>query len=265
MRRLAWELILALVAVLAITAWYASMARSGLPQPGSLLGHLLGIVGFLLMLCTETVYTLRKRLRGFTTGSMRTWLQIHIFTGIVGPYLVLLHSGGKFHGLAGVLTLLTVVMVASGFVGRYIYTAAPRGLEGVELSMEELETRIADVDRRLHELGQAPVGAAPVFASPRVVQLFWMTVLLRPWIRWRQRRALRQTVKNLSLPDPTAAQRLEQLLDDRERLQLQIHCLVGARRLLALWHVFHVPLGAVLFTLAFMHIGAALYYATFLK
>jgi NADPH-dependent 2,4-dienoyl-CoA reductase/sulfur reductase-like enzyme len=38
-----------------------------------------------------------------------------------------------------------------------------------------------------------------------------------------------------------------------------------ARRLLALWHVIHIPLGAVLFTLAFVHIGAALYYATFLK
>ena len=35
------------------------------------------------------------------------------------------------------------------------------------------------------------------------------------------------------------------------------------RRLLALWHVFHVPLGVALFTLAFIHIGAALYYATF--
>ena len=195
MRRVAWELILALVAILAITAWYASTARSGLPQPGSLLGHLLGIVGFLLMLCTETVYTLRKRLRGFTTGSMRTWLQIHIFTGIVGPYLVLLHSGGKFHGLAGVLTLLTVVMVASGLVGRYIYTAAPRGLEGVELSVEELEMRIADVDRRLQELRPAPVGATPVIASPRCLQSTWAAVLLRPWMRWQQRRASRQSVR----------------------------------------------------------------------
>ena len=38
-----------------------------------------------------------------------------------------------------------------------------------------------------------------------------------------------------------------------------------ARRLLALWHTIHIPIGMVLFISAFVHIGAALYYATFLK
>jgi len=37
------------------------------------------------------------------------------------------------------------------------------------------------------------------------------------------------------------------------------------RRLLALWHMFHVPLSGVLFTLAGIHIVAAMYYATLLK
>jgi hypothetical protein len=37
------------------------------------------------------------------------------------------------------------------------------------------------------------------------------------------------------------------------------------RRLLSLWHLFHIPLGLVLFTLAFIHVGGALYYAAFLK
>jgi hypothetical protein len=37
------------------------------------------------------------------------------------------------------------------------------------------------------------------------------------------------------------------------------------RRVLALWYVFHLPLSAALFTLAFFHIGGAMYYATFLR
>ena len=41
--------------------------------------------------------------------------------------------------------------------------------------------------------------------------------------------------------------------------------LLGARRALALWHTLHVPLGAVMFTLAFIHIVAAVYYATLLR
>jgi hypothetical protein len=38
-----------------------------------------------------------------------------------------------------------------------------------------------------------------------------------------------------------------------------------ARRLMALWHTIHIPIGMVLFVSAFVHIGAALYYATLLK
>ena len=39
----------------------------------------------------------------------------------------------RFRGLAGVAMLLTVVVVASGVVGRYIYTAIPRAVDGSEL------------------------------------------------------------------------------------------------------------------------------------
>ncbi|MBL8797613.1 MAG: hypothetical protein JNM56_27180 [Planctomycetia bacterium] len=248
--RLAWELIFALSAVAALVAWYASLARDGLPSPGGFVGHLLGVVGFALMLCTELVYTLRKRLRRFTAGSMRFWLQVHIFTGLVGPSLVLLHTGGKFHGLAGVVSLLTVLMVASGFVGRYIYTAAPRDLTGMELNVAELEQQLAAADRELCRLG--PVAAPTVSVPPA-----WWAVLARPWLHWRQSRLL--TAARSAGPE---AERVAGLLAARERLRLQVACLLGARRLLALWHLFHIPLGAVLFTLASLHIVAALYYST---
>jgi len=130
MRRLPWELILALLAVLAIAGWYLWRIRRGVPAPSGGLGHGLGIVGFLMMLSTETLYTLRKRATRFALGPTRLWLQVHVFTGIVGPLLVVLHAGGRFHGLAGILTALTILIVASGFVGRYIYTAVPRTLDG---------------------------------------------------------------------------------------------------------------------------------------
>jgi hypothetical protein len=33
---------------------------------------------------------------------------------------------------------------------------------------------------------------------------------------------------------------------------------------MSLWHAIHVPIGVVLFTTAFIHVGAAIYYATLL-
>ena len=47
-------------------------------------------------------------------------------TGLVGPYMVLLHTALNFNGLAGLTTVLMVVVVISGLVGRFIYTRLPR-------------------------------------------------------------------------------------------------------------------------------------------
>ncbi len=153
-----------------------------IPAAGELFGHGLGILGFILMLMTEVLYSLRKRTRSASWGRMSSWLQFHIFTGLVGPFMVLLHTSWKFNGLAGAVTLLTIIIVISGIIGRYIFTRIPRTMDGLEIEGTLSET------------------------------------------------ALRQ-----------------------------------ARRLMALWHSIHIPIGMALFVSAFVHIGAALYYATLLK
>jgi len=88
------------------------------------------IIGFILMLMTEILYSWRKRSRSARWGKMSNWLRFHIFTGLVGPYMVLLHTSWKFNGLAGIVLLLTVIIVLSGIVGRYIFTAIPRTADG---------------------------------------------------------------------------------------------------------------------------------------
>jgi hypothetical protein len=178
------ELWLAFLAMILITGLYGLVMvfTREIPPAGELFGHGMGILGFILMLLTETLYSLRKRSRSVRWGKMSAWLQMHIFMGLVGPYMVLLHTSWKFNGLAGVTTLLTVIIVLSGFVGRYIFTRIPRTLDGLEI-------------------------------------------------------------------EGTLSQ----------------EALKQARRLMALWHTIHIPIGMALFISAFVHAGAALYYATFLK
>ncbi len=220
------ELVLALVAVVAITALYAGYAQANtVPAASGLLGHSLGIIGFVLMLMTETLYSLRKRAMRQPRGSMRSWLQFHIFTGIVGSYLVVLHSAWSFNGLAGLLALMTAVVVASGFIGRYIYTAVPRTADGVVIEAQELQMEL-DVVRQ--EMALASVSGAGVSAV---------------------------AVRSMN---PAAASRLREL-------ERQIAALRWARRMLATWHTIHIPLGMVLFVMAFAHIVAAVYYATLLR
>jgi hypothetical protein len=220
------ELVLALLAVVTITGLYAGYVDAvAVPAASDLLGHALGILGFGLMLMTETLYSLRKRAMHRPRGSMRSWLQFHIFTGIVGSYLVILHSAWSFNGLAGGLTVMTVVVVISGFIGRYIYTAVPRTADGVVIEAQVLQMQLDAVRRE---------AVQPSSAGSATLSLVAVG------------------------PDPTSARRLR----DLER---QIGALRWARRGLATWHTIHIPLGMVLFVMAFAHIVAAVYYATLLR
>ncbi len=261
MRQKTYEVWYALAAMIGILLVYVPVAAQGVPAASGVFGHGLGIIGFVLMLSTETLYSLRKRARGRAPGRMSTWLQIHIFTGIVGPFLVLLHSSWKFNGLAGALMLMTVVIVISGFVGRYIYTAVPRTVDGAEVAVRDLEEQLARLDERLQALGLPPrsIPAAPTAA------LGARGVLIRPLARWRYRRAAARTLKQVAAVDQAQAGQLRRLLDERFRWQQQIDSLAAARRLLAVWHTVHIPIGMALFTLAAIHIVETLYYATFIK
>ncbi len=265
MRQRTYELWYALAAIMAITIVYLVVAAQGLPSASGIFGHGIGIIGFLLMLSTETLYSLRKRARGRAIGRMSTWLQIHIFTGLVGPFMVLLHSSWKFNGLAGVLMLMSVIIVVSGFIGRYIYTAVPRTIDGAEVTMRDLEKQIALADAQLQAMGVgqvAPVAAlATASASPGGASLIFGRTLAQ----WRYDREVRRALKHYETAEQAQVKQLRRLLDGRYRVQRQMESLAMARRLLAVWHTIHIPIGVALFTVAFIHIGEALYYATFIK
>ena len=121
----AWpsELTWVAVTIAVATGLYLVVAREGLPAASGLVGHGVGILGFLLLLVAEIAYTWRKRPDRSGPGPLLVWMQVHVFAGIVGPYLVLLHTAFEFRGLAGVLTLVMLVVVISGILGRYVYTA----------------------------------------------------------------------------------------------------------------------------------------------
>src|SRR6185436_11856745 len=92
------ELWAAFLVMVVITMMYGAVVyfTESIPPASELFGHGMGIVGFVFMLMTETLYSLRKRSRSVKWGKMSMWLQLHIFTGLVGPYMVLLHTSWKF-------------------------------------------------------------------------------------------------------------------------------------------------------------------------
>ena len=165
------EIWYAFIAIVVITALYAVAYRQAgsFPRASGLVGHGIGIVGFILILMTETLYSIRKRLTDVKWGSMASWLRFHIFTGLVGPYMVLLHTAMKFGRLAGVAMLLTVVVVVSGVIGRYIYTTVPRTID------DDLPaTDVVAIDQRVQRLA-ARRGALATWRAIHV-PLTWVLI-----------------------------------------------------------------------------------------
>lgn len=271
MRRRTYELWWALLAIVIITAIYilVTVGLQEIPQSSELFGHTLGVVGFIFMLMTETLYSIRKRSRRAQWGKMSTWLQFHIFTGLAGPYMVLLHTAWKFNGLAGAVTLLTIIIVVSGFIGRYIFTAIPRDIDGAALTVNELESGIASTEAQLQTwLAQQPDLEKSIpnnlLRTPQKVDSLWRVVLGRLFYNWRYRYQWWRFKQQLDSTMRNQATELERMMRRRRSLHRQVASLAMVRQTLGLWHAIHVPIGMALFSSAIIHIGAALYFATFL-
>jgi hypothetical protein len=272
-----WYALLAMVLITSLYLWLVSRLGAA-PAAGNLVGHGLGILGFVLMIATEILYSLRKRSRLARWGRMSSWLRFHIFTGLVGPYLVLLHTAWRFHGLAGIVTALTVVVVFSGIVGRYIYTAVPRTADGAEVEAPMLDRQMSELDAALERLSadsavsvgpsSARLGAIlgePLVAAGDAAQPGVGLVLGRSVLEWQDRLRLWRQERRLAPTAREHVKELNRLLVRRRALERQVASLSAARRTLAAWHAVHIPIGMALFAAASVHVVAAIYYATLLK
>ncbi len=257
------ELWLAFVACLILAVFYAAYAILATPSGGHPFGLLMGAIGMALMVITETVYSIRKRVQWLHwLGSLRMWLSFHIFTGIVGPFLVLLHSAFAVGGLAGWAFAMAGIVVLSGFAGRYIYTAVPRTRAGIELGRDELIARAETLQMELDEwiLNKPMLTSLLPAATTPAKTINWSDVLLRTWKDHAYDQHVHAALQTLTRTDGARVRELEQLLRKQHRLERQIASLDWVQRIMGLWRLAHIPLGITLFTTALIHIVAALYF-----
>jgi uncharacterized membrane protein len=111
-------------------------------RPGGLIGHGYGIVGTIMILA-NLLYLARRRLARWSLGSMATWLNLHVFTGLVGSLLILFHSAFQFRTPIAQVTALSLgVVVVTGIAGRYLYALTPRpdraALEQALVALDEI-------------------------------------------------------------------------------------------------------------------------------
>ncbi len=233
-------------------------------RPSGFAGHLFGVAGFVLML-VPVAYAVRKKVKRFrSAGSLKAWLEVHIFCGIVGPVLVTFHTSFKFNGLISVAYWSMVLVTLSGFVGRYLYVRIPRGLRGIELTHDELDARAAALNQQLAAGALPPALFARVAAfeerlTPPEGRPRPLSGLLAGEFRMRREFSVLQ--RELVAAGLAADVLHDAVLVIAERAALirQTAYLEKTKRLFDLWHVFHMPLVYVMFTIVVLHVAVTMY------
>lgn len=197
-------------------------------------------------------------------GPVTFWLEFHIFCGLVGPVLITLHTSFKFNGLISVAYWSMVIVVASGFVGRFLYVRIPRSLRGHELNRTELEARAEEMRCKFSAL-QLPKEMAARIAGFEEVSIprseddtTWLGLVFgEPRMRLRLL-VLKRRLRRLISDHQLVSEQVD-LLKERDLLLRRIVYLKKTKRLFDLWRVYHKPLAVLMAIIVALHVGIVWY------
>jgi hypothetical protein len=242
--------------------------------PGSGIGYALGLVGGVMMLIL-IAYPLRKKWQFMQRwGQLRYWFWLHMVFGVLGPVLVIYHTGFHVGSLNAAVALVCMLIVAlSGVTGRFIYRHIHHGLYGGKATLAELQAVFASAEVSVHRIPDLVPRIEPTlqaFARAATGQLD--SRLARLWrfltLGYQATRIHRTCVKELRglLRQHAAVMNEEQLRRHRREAQALIEAYLEQaqrvaqfqtyERLFSAWHVLHIPLVYMLFISAVIHVLA---------
>jgi hypothetical protein len=233
--------------VLLLLLWLGFLFHRSPRFAGSFPGGMLAVAGALLML-VPLAYSLVKRVKPLKQAvtkrvSMRTLLAWHIYAGILGPVLALLHTGHKFDSpLSVALTALLLVVVLSGFIGRYLLAQFGQEVRAKKEMLASLEVVYRQTEKELATHPEQAALLAPFSGFlTRVVAGFFVTV----------------PADQGPLPVPVRILRLAESMADLE-YALKTH--ETFKRWFSRWLKFHIVLSAILYVLLALHVWSGLYF-----
>ena len=160
------------IGVLLVT-WLGFLVHRSPNFPGSGVGAVFGIAGAVLLL-VPLLSTLVKRVpavRAWVTPrvSMSTILTAHVYAGLLGALLAIIHTGHRFESWLGItLTAALLLVVVSGFIVRYLLTYA--GQEITE-KLALLQTGRGDLDQAWGVMESAGAAEAGLLKGGEVNRL----------------------------------------------------------------------------------------------
>jgi hypothetical protein len=263
-----------LLTMLVAAAWQISEMK--LFKANDDLNYWIGVTGGSMMLVLFT-YPLRKYVRFMQgLGNVKWWFWFHLFLGIAGPWLILVHSTFHLASLNASVALYSMcIVVVSGVIGRFIYVRIHRGLDGQRMSLQELRVRAGLVESnarsRLHfspaveawllAFEQHELRAQPgwlthlrqVTLLPLQQQIAYLRCVIQLHFRLRDLAAKKHwSPADLRRRERSARRLVGQYLDAVVRVAQYS----AYERVFALWHLAHLPFVYLLVISAVVHVVA---------
>jgi len=219
--------------------------RYYVPEEG--FGYGLGLTGGILMLFAYA-YAFVKHSSGLRQkGLLLRSLSLHIVFGVVGVYLIVIHSTFHIGSINGGVALVSALLVfVSGVIGRFLYTRIHYGIGnrhliamGIEEELSSFESSSA-ISQRTQEMREKFLQRRFTLSSAM------LTYLSFPLTR---RKMLRELSRDL---DDVARSLMNHYLDTLHRLiYLRIY-----ESFFRIWRYAHMPLLVLLFASGSIHVFA---------
>ena len=223
-------------------AWLGFLVHRSPRFAGSGVGGVFGLAGAVLML-VPLAYPIVKRVRFLNVRitphvSLPSWMALHVYAGILGPLLGIIHTGHKFESWLGIsLTAVMLLVVVSGFVGRYLLTYVGQEIRDKLLL---LQTARGDLDSAWGVLKSAPPGVGRLPSAPLL--------------------AAGLAALGLDLQYVGPAGDVTRLAESVADLEYAIRTRELLRRWCGRWLNLHLVLSAILYVLLALHIWAGVHF-----
>ncbi|HNN51755.1 MAG TPA: 4Fe-4S dicluster domain-containing protein [Pseudomonadota bacterium] len=232
-------------------------------RPYDQLGLWLAYIGSTLMF-SSMFYSARKWVPGIKKlGAQRGWFNYHVWSGAVGPMLVLLHSAGRLDNWVSIAIWAMVAAVLSGLVGRFITTVMPERASRAELRMADLERKLTDLrnrhggvsvaDRFYQSLRQRYARVADpkmhgFVAGGLALYIYLRDVLVRPF------RSTLLRARLTGIKDPAARSQVASVATEMAEIECRRVLLPRIEPLFREWKLIHIPFAIILTIVGGIHI-----------
>ncbi len=234
--------------VLMILLWLGFAWHRAPEFPGSQFGFLVGVFAVVFMLL-PLVYMMIKRIKPLKVAvtkyiSMPSLLRIHIYGGVLGPILALVHSAHRFESPVGIaLVVLMMVVVLSGFIGRYV-------LSLISSNVKEKKRQVSELQEALSE---AKISLKSAVCDVRYSTFAETASRQLPFLAFQvttgaHNKLFRQEQRVLSLIDAISDTEYSIFIHDTAKIWF------------SRWLKFHIVISLVLYFILLLHITSEVYF-----